>query len=258
VLAAAEIAGVNRVFAVGGAGAVAAMAYGTQTIPRVARIVGPGNAYVREAKLQVSRTVGIDSPAGPSELLAIADSSADIDAVSRELLAQAEHDPRACVVALVIGPEAARIERSVKSQLDAARRTEIIRASLAERSAALSVASLEEAIAFSNEFAPEHLLLALRQPQEAFAKLRHAGTVFLGASSSVAFGDYISGSNHVLPTGGSARVYSGLSTQDFVRWTSYQEITPAAAARLAPDVEVLAEAEGLFAHAQAARAWRMP
>jgi len=221
-LAAAEMAGVDRVFAVGGAGAIAAMAYGTETIPRVDKIVGPGNAYVAEAKLQLAGVVASEAPAGPSELLVIADETADPAVIAREVAAQAEHDPRARVAVVTVGRD---------------------------------VASIDDAIAFANEWAPEHLLLAVADPMAAFGRIRNAGAVFLGETSSVTFGDYMTGANHVLPTGGWARSYSGLSTQDFVRWTSYTRVDRAAAARLATDTAVFAEAEGLSAHASAARAW---
>ncbi|HJU65033.1 MAG TPA: histidinol dehydrogenase, partial [Gemmatimonadaceae bacterium] len=255
VLAAAELAGVHRVFAIGGAGAIAAMAYGTATVPRVDRIVGPGNAYVAEAKLQVSGIVGIDSPAGPSELLVIADDSSDPDRVALELLAQAEHDPRACVVAVAIGAEVHSavldaLARAVPRQA----RHDIITLALATNGAVLRSDSLGEAIGFANRYAPEHLLLAVRDPRKVLRAVRNAGTVFLGECCSVAFGDYITGANHVLPTGGLARSYSGLSVLDFMRWTTFQRVDPAAAERLAQDVAVLAEAEGLPAHAAAARA----
>jgi histidinol dehydrogenase len=254
VLAAAELAGVNEVYAIGGAGAIAAMAYGTQSIAPVSRIVGPGNAYVAEAKLQVSGVTGIDSPAGPSELLVIADDSASADSVAREMLAQAEHDPRAAVVAIALSEPVARaIENALEVLLANEPRRAIIAESLATRGALLWDASLERAIAFSNEYAPEHLLLALHDPDAALERVRNAGTVFLGATSSVAFGDYMTGANHVLPTGGLARSYSGLSTLDFVRWTTYQRVSPAAAFDLAASVATLAEAEGLPAHAAAAR-----
>jgi histidinol dehydrogenase len=257
VLAAAEIAGVNRVFAIGGAGGVAAMAYGTASVPRVDRIVGPGNVYVAEAKAQVAGQVSIDSPAGPSELLVIADDSADPEAVARELLAQAEHDPRACAIAVVIDETIAqRIESALARQLDSQPRAEIIAASLASRGGILRAASLEEATAFANDYAPEHLLLAVADPEAVFAAVRHAGAVFLGRTSSVTFGDYLTGANHVLPTGGAARSYSGLSTLDFFRWTSYQRVSEEGAARLADPTDTLATAEGLDAHAQAARAHR--
>jgi histidinol dehydrogenase len=254
VLAAAELAGVSEVYAIGGAGAIAAMAYGTQSIAPVRRIVGPGNAYVAEAKLQVSGVTGIDSPAGPSELLVIADDSASAESVAREMLAQAEHDPRAAVVAIALGEPVARaIENALEALIVNEPRRAIIAESLATRGALLWDASLERAIAFSNDYAPEHLLLALHDPDAALERVRNAGTVFLGATSSVAYGDYMTGANHVLPTGGLARSYSGLSTLDFVRWTTYQRVSPTAAIDLAASVVTLAEAEGLPAHAAAAR-----
>jgi histidinol dehydrogenase len=257
VLAAAALAGATRVFALGGAGAIAAMAYGTETVPRVQRIVGPGNAYVAQAKLQVSNVVAIDSPAGPSELLVLADDSADPVVVARELLAQAEHDPLAAVVAVATSERLAKaIAAAIAGLLPAQPRAAIAAAALAGQGAVLWADSLAEAIAFANAYAAEHLLLVVSEPDTAFAALRNAGTVFVGASASVAFGDYMTGANHVLPTGGLARSYSGLSTLDFVRWTTYQRVSPAAAARLAEDVGAFAEAEGLPSHAMAARAWR--
>jgi histidinol dehydrogenase len=257
VLAAAEIAKVDRVFAVGGAGAIAAMAFGTETIPRVDRVVGPGNAYVAEAKLQVAGALAIDSPAGPSELLIVTDGSANPDVLARELLAQAEHDPMAAVGVVAIGEGVAEtIMVAVARHLAGQPRKAIISEALASRGAVLSAESLDEAIAFANEYAPEHLLLATEHPDTALALVRNAGTVFLGETSSVAFGDYMTGANHVLPTGGLARSYSGLSVLDFVRWTSYQRIDRDAAGRLADDVAVFAEAESLPAHAAAARSWR--
>jgi histidinol dehydrogenase len=257
VLAAAALAGADRVFALGGAGAVAAMAYGTATVPRVDRIVGPGNAYVAEAKIQVSSMVAIDSPAGPSELLVLCDDDADPALVARELLAQAEHDPRAAVVAIATsGRIATRVAAELAAQTDAQPRAEIIRAALAGQGAVLTASSLDEAIAFANAYAAEHLLLVVRDPDGVLGRLRSAGTVFVGPSASVAFGDYMTGANHVLPTGGLARSYSGLSTLDFVRWTTYQRVSPAAAARLSDDVGTFADAEQLPGHAAAARAWR--
>jgi len=256
-LAAAELSGADRVFAVGGAGAIAAMAYGTASIPRVDRIVGPGNAYVAQAKLLVSNVVGIDSPAGPSELLIVADDSADPTHLAAELLAQAEHDPEA-IVALVTTDEAlgTKVVDAIEKFLPVQARRAIIERAFAERGAILTASSLREAIAFANLFAPEHLLLATRDADALLGDIRSAGTVFVGETSSVTFGDYITGANHVLPTGGLARSYSGLSTTDFVRWTTYQRVDRDAAARLAQDVAVFAEAEHLPAHAAAARAWR--
>lgn len=258
VLAAAALAGVDRVFAIGGAGAIAAMAYGTASVPRVDRIVGPGNAWVAEAKLQASGAVAIDSPAGPSELLIIADGSADPGVLAAEMLAQAEHDPLAAVVAVVVGRDPAPLVEELARRLAAEPRAEVIRAALAARGAVLSATSLTEAVGFANTWAAEHLLLATTDNEALLPALRNAGTVFVGLSSSVAFGDYITGANHVLPTGGLARCYSGLSTLDFVRWTTWQRVDAAAAARLAPLVGLLADSEGLPAHAAAARQWEAP
>jgi histidinol dehydrogenase len=259
VLAAAALAGVDRVFALGGAGAIAALAYGTASVPRVSRIVGPGNAWVAEAKRQVSRVVAIDSPAGPSELLALVDGTAEVEAVARELLAQAEHDPDAAVVALAL--EASVAEKLVaaleRGAAQAARR-DVIRAALRARGAVLLVESPEAALDFVASWAPEHLLLAVADAERLAAVVRHAGTVFVGETTSGAFADYGTGANHVLPTGGLARSYSGLSTLDFFRWTTVQRVTRAGAAALSADVAVLATSEGLLAHAEAARAWGAP
>ena len=256
VLAAAALAGVDRVFALGGAGAVAAMASGTASVPRVDRIVGPGNAYVAEAKLQVSGNVAIDSPAGPSELLVICDATADPDVVARELVAQAEHDPDTLVLAIVIGARATEsIDAALAAAIDAAPRRAIVSAALAARGGVLAADDMAEAITLANEIAAEHVLVACGDSDAVLRELRGAGTVFVGATSSVAFGDYMTGANHVLPTGGLARCYSGLSTLDFVRWTTYQRIDRDAAARLASDVGIFADSEGLPGHAAAARAW---
>jgi histidinol dehydrogenase len=257
VLAAAAMAGADRVFSLGGAGAIAALAYGTESVARVDRIVGPGNAYVAEAKLLVASAVAIDSPAGPSELLVIADESADPQLVAREMLAQAEHDPLAAVVAVMSSEASANaVVRAIGQQLPGHPRAAIAATALQGQSAVLWSESLEQAVAFSNAYAPEHLLLVLSSPDELLGKLRNAGTIFVGPYASVAFGDYMTGANHVLPTGGLARSYSGLSTLDFIRWTTYQRVTRDAAARLADDVGVFADAEGLGGHALAARAWR--
>jgi histidinol dehydrogenase len=258
-LAAAELANADRVFAVGGAGAVAAMAFGTATIPRVDRIVGPGNAYVAAAKLLVANVVGIDSPAGPSELLILADDSADPMRVAAELLAQAEHAPDRVVAVVDVGDTLGdKVLDAIERLLPVQERRAIIEQALADRGAILSAPSAADAVAFANLFAPEHLLLATRGADALLAQVRSAGTVFVGETSSVTFGDYITGANHVLPTGGLARSYSGLSTADFVRWTTYQRVDRTAAARLAQDVATFADAEHLPAHAAAARAWRMP
>lgn len=257
VLAAAALAGADRVFSLGGAGAVAAMAYGTASVPRVQRIVGPGNAWVAEAKVQVADTVAIDSPAGPSELLVLADDSADPAAVARELCAQAEHDPRACVVAVVRSAEfAARLQDILGVMAAGQPRAGIVIEALAAAGGVLVADSLDEQIDFANDYAAEHLQLQCTDADAVLARLRNAGTVFVGPSASVAYGDYMTGANHVLPTGGLARSFSGLSTLDFVRWTSWQTVTPAAAEGLAEPVGAFADAEGLPGHAAAARAWR--
>ena len=259
VLAAAALAGADRVFALGGAGAVAALAYGTKSVPRVDRIVGPGNAYVAEAKLQVVGAVAIEAPAGPSEILVVADGTASPDAVAREMLAQAEHDPDAACVTLALGAvQADAIAQAVERLAAGAKRGEIVASALRSRGAVLSVESLEEAWPFVADFAPEHLLIATQEPKADLARVRNAGTVFLGERSSVAYGNYMTGSNHVLPTAGLARAYSGLNLLDFYRWTTYQRVEREAAAALAEDVGRLADSEGLYAHADAARAWRQP
>jgi histidinol dehydrogenase len=256
VLAACEIAGIDRVFALGGAGAIAAMAYGTETVPRVDRIVGPGNAYVAEAKLQVSRDVAIDSPAGPSELLVICDASCNARAIAREVVAQAEHDVNACVLVISLDEDTAlAIAEAVEESLAAIARSEVVQGSLVQNGGLFLAETIAEAVEFANEFAPEHLLLAVEDPERALPEIRNAGCVFVGEPSSVVFGDYITGGNHVLPTGGLARSYSGLGTLDFVRWTSYQKVTREAAQRLAVDTAILADAEGLLGHAGAALGW---
>lgn len=256
VLAACAIAKVDRVFAVGGAGAIAAMTFGTESIPAVNKIVGPGNAYVAEAKTQVSRFVGIDSPAGPSELLVICDESSTPEAIAAEVLAQAEHDPDACVVVVTFSERSAgRISEAVRSGLGEMARSPIARAALKANGALLVARDADEALAFAASYAPEHLLLATIDAERLAHDARNAGCVFIGESSSVVFGDYITGGNHVLPTAGAARSYSGLGPLDFVRWTSYQRVSREAASQLSRDAAILAEAEGLGAHATAARRW---
>ena len=256
VLAACEIAGVDRVFALGGAGAVGALAYGTETVPRVDRIVGPGNAYVAEAKLQVSRDVGIDSPAGPSELLIICDESCDSETIALEAVAQAEHDVDACVVVICIGEGVtARVTDAISKELNGVPESTVARAALEQNGAILGAVSQTEAIAFATEFAPEHLMLCVRDAEDLLPQVRNAGCVFIGGQSSVTFGDYLTGGNHVLPTRGLARSYSGLGPLDFVRWTYYQKVDREAACRLSTDTAMLASAEGLPAHARAALAW---
>lgn len=255
-MAAAELAGVDRMFTVGGAGAVAAMAYGTATIPAVDRIVGPGNAYVAEAKLQVAGVVAIDAPAGPSELLVIADEWADPVVIATEMIAQAEHDPLASVVLVTWAPAIAPLVLAeLERRVPLTPRERIVRESFAAKGGVITVGTRDQAIAFGTLYAAEHALIATRDASAVAAELRNAGTVFVGEASSVSFGDYMSGANHVLPTGGMARSYSGLSTLDFYRWTTWQVIDRAAAGRLADDVGRFADAEGLPGHAAAARQW---
>jgi histidinol dehydrogenase len=256
VLAAAALAGADRVFAIGGAGAIAAMAYGTQSVPRADRIVGPGNGYVSAAKALVAGDVAIDCPAGPSELLVIADASSSAETVAAEMVAQAEHDPDASVVAVVTDAVlATELRCALERRASVAARRGVVLAALALRGGILIARDLAEAITVANEYAPEHLLLATDAACDLLPSVRNAGSIFLGESSSVAFGDYMTGANHVLPTGGSARGYSGLSPQDFVRWTTWQRVERAAALSLANDVATFAHAESLPAHADAAARW---
>ena len=254
VLAAAALGGATRVFALGGAGAVAALAYGTASVPRCDAVVGPGNRWVLEAKRQVARDVRIDSPAGPSELLVLADGSADAELIAAELLAQAEHDADAAVV--LVATSAALVDAvatALARHIPTAPRGEVIKAALAARGALLIVESVEDGLAFAELYAPEHLLVLTERAASDGERVRTAGTVFVGPGSSVAFGDYLTGANHVLPTGGASRSFSGLSTLDFLRSWTFQEVSATAARALAGDAARLAEAEGLPGHAAAAR-----
>jgi histidinol dehydrogenase len=254
VLAAAALAGATRLFAAGGAGAIAAMAYGTATVPRCAAVVGPGNRWVLEAKRQIAGEVVIDAPAGPSEVLVVAEAgAADPERVAAELVAQAEHDPDAAVV--LVTPSAsllAEVRAALDRQVAATPRRRTVAAALAGGGALLLTRDLDEALAFAEAYAAEHLALYTRDPAADLARITSAGTVFLGDAASVAFGDYVTGANHVLPTAGAARSHSGLSTLTFMRSFTWQRVTPAAAAGLAPVVADLARAENLPAHAEAA------
>ena len=256
VLAAAELAEVDRVFALGGAGAIAAMALGTDTVPRVDRIVGPGNAYVTAAKLQLVGSVAIDSPAGPSELVVIADRTSSPDVIAFEMLAQAEHDPLACVLALCIGEDVARaVDEALSRLVEQQARASIIRFALRGQGGVFSVDSIDEAIDAANSYAPEHLLVAITDAEGIVDRIRGAGTILIGETASVAFGDYMTGANHVLPTNGLARAYSGLSVLDFIRWTTCQRLDATAARSLSSDTVTFAIAEGLPGHALAAQQW---
>ncbi len=253
VLAAAAIAGVDRVFTIGGAQAIAALAYGTQTIPQVDKIVGPGNAYVAAAKRRVFGTVGIDMVAGPSEILVICDGSTDPDWIAMDLFSQAEHDEAA--QAILVSPDAGFIERVAKSidkLLAAMPRREVIAASLARRGALIHARSLEEAFEIANRVSPEHLELSVQGPEKWLEKIRNAGAIFLGRYSSEALGDYCAGPNHVLPTSRTARFSSPLGVYDFQKRSSVIAVSREGAQTLGRIAATLARGEGLQAHARSA------
>ena len=253
VLAAAAVAGVDRVFAIGGAQAVAALAYGTATIPAVHKITGPGNAYVASAKRRVFGTVGIDMIAGPSEILVLADGTAPADWVAMDLFSQAEHDELA--QSILLCPDAgyiAQVREAIERLLPAMPRRAVIRASLEGRGALIRVRSMEEACAIANRIAPEHLEVSAKEPHRWEPLLHHAGAIFLGAYTSESLGDYCAGPNHVLPTAGTARFSSPLGVYDFQKRTSLIEVSEAGAQALGPIAVELATGEGLQAHAQAA------
>jgi histidinol dehydrogenase len=254
VLYAAKAAGATHVLRAGGAQAIGALAYGTDRVPRVGAIVGPGNAYVTAAKQLVAASglVHTDAPAGPSELLVVADRSAKADEVALDLLAQAEHDPDAHVLLVSTDASlAAKVRGELVARLPDSSRRPIIEASLRDHAAILVAKDLAEALRFADEHAPEHLTLMVKDPQRALARIRNAGSVFLGRHAPVSLGDYGSGTNHVLPTMGHARVRGGLSVEDFRKWITWQEVSPAGLRRIGPAVATLARAEGLVAHAEA-------
>ena len=252
-LAAAAIAGVDRVFSIGGAQAVAALAYGAGPVPAVDKIVGPGNRYVAAAKRLVFGTVGIDMIAGPSEVVIVADDSADPNWLALDLFAQAEHDEDARAILVTADPDLLdKVEANMNRQLAGLERTDIIRASLERNGALICVQTLEQACQVANRLAPEHLGLAVRDPRALLAGVRHAGAIFLGHYASEVLGDYCAGPNHVLPTGRSARFSSPLGVYDFQKRSSLLECTAASAAKLARTASTLARAEGLTAHARAA------
>lgn len=251
-LYAAKVAGVHRVFVIGGAQAVAALAYGTATVPRVDKIVGPGNAWVAEAKRQLFGQVDIDAVAGPSEILVIADDSADPALVAADLLSQAEHDVEAYAVLLTTSRAlAAETARAVAEQLASLPRKAIAEESLARHGIALVMRSLDDALTFADRYAPEHLELLVRNADEVAARVQHAGAIFVGAHTPEAAGDYLAGPNHVLPTGGTARYASPLGVYDFVKRTSVLRWDATALSAHADDIVTLAEVEGLHAHGRA-------
>ncbi len=257
VLAACAIGGADRLFAVGGAGAIAALALGTEAVPAVDAIVGPGNRWVTEAKRQIAGRIVVDAPAGPSEVLVLADGSADPALVALELLAQAEHDPEAAAVLVTTSAGLAdATRRELAGLLAHAPRRDIAATALASHGALLKATTLDEAIAFAEAYAPEHLSVMTADPGPTAMAVRTSGATFVGSAASVAFGDYLTGANHVLPTAGRARSFSGLSTHHFLRAWTVQEIDQEGAASLAEDVALLAAAEGLPAHGAAALARR--
>jgi histidinol dehydrogenase len=255
VLAAAAIAGVKEIYRIGGAQAVAAMAFGTPTIRPVDRIVGPGNAYVAEAKRQVFGQVGIDSIAGPSEVLILADENNNPEHIAIDLLAQAEHDEDAQSILITdSGTLAAAVAGAVDAILPTLPRARIATASWVNNGAIILVRNWDEAVDLANRIAPEHLQLMLAEPDKLFDQIRHAGAIFLGRSTPEAIGDYVAGPNHVLPTSGTARFASGLSVYDFMKRTTYLSVPPRALKVIGPAAVTLAEAEGLTAHARSVSA----
>ena len=253
VLAAAAIAGVDRVIVIGGAQAVAALAYGTRSVPRVDKIVGPGNAYVAEAKRQVFGQVGIDMIAGPSEILVIGDGETPADWVAMDLFSQAEHDESA--QAILLSPDERFLEAvssSIQRLILEMPRKAVISASLKAHGALILTRDLDEACALANRIAPEHIEIAVQFPERFLAKIRNAGAIFLGHWSSEAIGDYCAGPNHVLPTAGTARFSSPLGVYDFQKRTSVIAVSKDAALSLGKIAKTLADGEGLPAHARAA------
>lgn len=251
VLAAAYLAGADKVYRVGGAQAIAAMAYGTETIPAVNKIVGPGNIFVTAAKKMVYGQVDIDFPAGPSEVLIIADETGNPEYIALDLLAQAEHDPQAASVLVTTSMDlATAVKDQVEEELPRMKREEIITESLQKNGKIIVVNTMDDAIRFSNEYAPEHLIIATRKPEEVVEDIKNAGSIFLGNLTPVAAGDYGSGTNHVLPTSFCARMYSGLSTESFLKKPTVQRLSEEGLKSLKDVVIPLAEYEGLYTHAE--------
>ena len=253
ILAAAYVAGVDKIFKVGGAQAVAALAYGTESIPRVDKIVGPGNAFVAEAKRQVFGQVSIDMIAGPSEILIIADGKSDPRHLAADLLSQAEHDKLASAVLVTDSEELAKaVQAQLEVQIPLLERAEIARASIDNNGKIIVAQDLKQVIDISNQIAPEHLELCLDNPFDYLDSIRHAGSIFMGRNCPEALGDYFAGPNHTLPTSGMARFSSPLSVDDFIKKTQYTYYTRDALSRVAKDVAAFATAEGLTAHARSA------
>ena len=253
ILAAAHVAGIDRIFKVGGAQAVAALAYGTESVPRVDKIVGPGNAFVAEAKRQVYGVVSIDMIAGPSEILIVADGKSNPRHVAADLLSQAEHDKLASAVLVTDSAElASAVQAEIERQIPLLERAEIARASIDNNGKIIVADDLKVAIDIANEIAPEHLELCVDAPFDYLDSIRHAGSIFMGRNCPEALGDYMAGPNHTLPTSGTARFSSPLSVDDFVKKTQYTYFTREALEKVARDVEYFATKEGLTAHAKSA------
>ena len=253
ILTAAYVAGVDKIFKVGGAQAIAALAYGTESIPKVDKIVGPGNAFVAEAKKQVYGQVSIDMIAGPSEILIVADGASNPRHLAADLLSQAEHDKLASAVLVTDSKELAfAVQAELEVQIPKLERAEIARASIDNNGKIIVADNLKEVIAISNEIAPEHLELCVDNPFDYLDSIRHAGSIFMGRNCPEALGDYLAGPNHTLPTSGMARFSSPLSVDDFIKKTQYTYYTRDALARVAKDVATFATAEGLTAHAKSA------
>lgn len=253
ILAAARIAGVDRIFKVGGAQAIAALAYGTETVPKADKIVGPGNAFVAEAKKQVFGHVSIDMIAGPSEILIVADSGTDPRHAAADLLSQAEHDRMASAVLVTDSEQLAlAVQKELEVQIPELLRADIARTSIDNNGKIIVADTLDAAVGIANEIAPEHLELCVGNPFDWLGKIRHAGSVFMGRNCPEALGDYLAGPNHTLPTGGTAKFSSPLSVDDFVKKMQYTYYTKDALGRVAQDVAYFARAEGLTAHAKSA------
>ncbi len=253
ILAAAKIAGVKKVFKLGGAQAIAALAYGTESVPKVDKIVGPGNAFVAEAKKQVFGTVSIDMIAGPSEILIVADKTANPAHLAADLLSQAEHDKMASAVLVCDSIDLANaVSEELEKQIPRLPRNEIARASIDTNGKIIVAENLSAAIEISNELAPEHLELCVDNPFDYLDKIRHAGSIFMGKNCPEALGDYFAGPNHTLPTSGTAKFSSPLSVDDFIKKSQYTYYTKEALSRVAEDIAYFAEAEGLSAHARSA------
>lgn len=250
-LVAADMAGATEIYRVGGAQAIAAMAYGTETVPKVNKIVGPGNVFVTAAKLEVSKDVAIDIPAGPSEVLIIADGNANASFIASDLLAQAEHDPQALAILLTTSKDlASAVKEEVHRQMESFSRIETVKSSIQTGGLIVIVKNIREAVYYANLLAPEHLQIQTKNPRRVFDKIQNAGTVFLGNYSPVAFGDYSSGLNHVLPTGGYAKIYSGLSARDFIKTINFLQCSRRGYLNLKGTTVTLAKMEGFDGHAK--------